>query len=159
MNVWKEEVPATPGTPWLHCLRVQAAPGPAQHKGTHQLAERLWEQGVAMTRRVCEGLAEIVCWLWDPRGAARGPQGKKQAVSPRPGLWSASKSAGDCSHGLSPLHVQTLALRVICPQMSLSNVHYEIFQIEKMSNKSEWFPYIHNFDSTITIFLPNPLLI
>ena len=54
------------GTPWVHHLGVQAAPGPAQHKGTHQAAERLWEQGVAVTRGVCEGPAEIVCWLWDP---------------------------------------------------------------------------------------------
>lgn len=139
------------GTPCLCRLRVQAAPGSAQHKGTRQMAERLWEPGVTVTRRVCEGPAEIVCWLRDPRGVARGPQGKKRAVSPQPGLWLPATR----THGPSPQHVPTLALRVVCPQTSLLNVHYEIFQIEKMSNKSEWFPYIHNFDSTITIFLPN----
>ena len=44
------------------------------------------------------------------------------------------------------------------PSREYLKVHYGIFQIEKISNKSKWFPYIHDLDSTIMIFLPNFLL-
>lgn len=70
------------GTPCLRRLRVQAAPGSAQHKGTHKVAERLWEPGVTVTRRVCEGPAKIVGWLQDPRGVAGDPRARSGQSSP-----------------------------------------------------------------------------